>query len=294
VPALLLPTLASAATVVSSYARVDGGNSGVQAQSVHMETAALAASHIAQSTDNTMPWIRQAAASAKASVGTLGLEMHAAYSNAAGNDYPGSAQRQTEANAAAGWSETLMIGVPSATGLGAGHWFGMLEFSGSLASLATGGPTATSANAVVFATGLQPPVDLISGECDSGATVACISISGATASRQGTWLLPIDLHFVSGQPFDFHVSLSGVAQVYSGCQDCALSADVSFGHTLRWLGTTAVTDDAGHVLTDYTLTSESGFDYRSAAPVPEPGRLWLTALGVFALLARRCRPGDVP
>ncbi|RZL36111.1 MAG: PEP-CTERM sorting domain-containing protein [Rubrivivax sp.] len=282
-----LPMLASATTVVGAGAWVGAGNIGVPPVSGGQENAAHASVTLAQSNDSTEAWTRHASAYANARVGTLGLTLNAGYAHSAGKAYPPSGY--TSANADATWSETLTIGTPSATGLGAAHWSGVIELTGTVATNATGAQAAF-ADVVVYATGLLPPPDLISGDCDSGRAVACISAGGPSDKREGPWLLPIDVHFVPGKPFVFEVSLRGLTGLYvSSCDDCALDADVNFGHTLRWLGTTAVTDDDGHVLTDYTLTSESGFDYRLAAPVPEPGRLWLTALGVLALAWRHLR-----
>jgi len=54
-------------------------------------------------------------------------------------------------------------------------------------------------------------------------------------------------------------------------------------HTLTWGGIASITDvDTGELITDYTLTSASGFDYVHAfvaepVSVPEPPSLWLLA-----------------
>jgi hypothetical protein len=72
-------------------------------------------------------------------------------------------------------------------------------------------------------------------------------------------------------------------------------------HTLDWAGITSVTDaDTGAPVTDWTLTSDSGFDYtRAAAAVPEPASLLLLGTGLSSwlglVLLRRWRavgPGD--
>ena len=65
-------------------------------------------------------------------------------------------------------------------------------------------------------------------------------------------------------------------------------------HTLEWDGITSVTDaDTGALVTDWTLTADSGFDYTRAAAVPEPASLLLlgTALsaGLGLVLLRRRR-----
>lgn len=69
-------------------------------------------------------------------------------------------------------------------------------------------------------------------------------------------------------------------------------------HTFTWGGITSITDaDTGELITDFTLTSASGFDYTQAFPsgpiaVPEsPSVLLLTAgwVASLALTARRRR-----
>ena len=66
------------------------------------------------------------------------------------------------------------------------------------------------------------------------------------------------------------VSARDVINLQSG-QAVAI-ADAS--HTLTWGGITSVTNaDTGELITDYTLTSASGFDYTHpfSGPIPEPG-----------------------
>jgi hypothetical protein len=62
----------------------------------------------------------------------------------------------------------------------------------------------------------------------------------------------------------------------------------SFGNTLRWGGISSVIDlSTGQPITDWTITSASGFDYSQPA-VPEPSTAALLAIGwVVSWLARR-------
>ena len=47
--------------------------------------------------------------------------------------------------------------------------------------------------------------------------------------------------------------------------------DAEFQHTLRWGGIESVRDaTTGEPITDWTITSDSGFDYSKPADVPEP------------------------
>ena len=64
-----------------------------------------------------------------------------------------------------------------------------------------------------------------------------------------------------------------------------------YGNTFSWGGITSVETSSGAPLTDYVLTSGSGFDYSQAAVVPEPSVMQLLLLGalVGAPLALRRR-----
>ena len=64
-----------------------------------------------------------------------------------------------------------------------------------------------------------------------------------------------------------------------------------YGNTFSWGGITSVETSSGAPLTDYVLTSGSGFDYSQAAVVPEPSVMQLLLLGalVDAPLAFRRR-----
>ncbi|MGD9634116.1 MAG: hypothetical protein AB7G28_06875 [Pirellulales bacterium] len=64
--------------------------------------------------------------------------------------------------------------------------------------------------------------------------------------------------------------------------------DVS--HTLRWGGITSVIDlSTGEPITDWTLTSDSGFDWTKPAPIPEPGTSTMSLIVLGALVTYRRR-----
>jgi hypothetical protein len=96
---------------------------------------------------------------------------------------------------------------------------------------------------------------------------------------------PIELTiFVSGAA-DAHYS-SNFLNVGSG----AGAFNASFGSTLEWGGITSVTNArTGEPITDWSVTSESGFDYSQVFPIPEPSALTLllTAAAAVALRHRR-------
>jgi hypothetical protein len=60
-----------------------------------------------------------------------------------------------------------------------------------------------------------------------------------------------------------------------------------FRGSIHWGGIQSVTNGAtGEVLTDWTITSDSGFDYSKPFPVPEPSSIVLLGMALCARLAR--------
>ena len=111
--------------------------------------------------------------------------------------------------------------------------------------------------------------------------------------------------FFSGQPFPVALKLemTGAAEFVDGSAAtlspgfAIASFEAHFGNTLRWGGITRVIDRrTGAEITDYRITSASGFDYTQTFPIPEPGSSVLLLVGVGGLLVRgecvlrkRCR-----
>ncbi len=97
------------------------------------------------------------------------------------------------------------------------------------------------------------------------------------------------LPFTYGTPFEFGVYSGGVVGVGSSGAVGTSSFDLT--HTLTWAGTSYVIDQNNQTNPNFTLASQSGFNYSQPfnAPAPEPataGSL-LLALGAVACLKRR-------
>lgn len=90
----------------------------------------------------------------------------------------------------------------------------------------------------------------------------------------------------------FTLGLVGYANANSGfAQAGAMTStfDGEFSQTVTWGGGTRVSVlETGEVLSNYTITSESGFDYSKPFPVPEPAGL-LPLAPTIGLLALRHR-----
>ena len=103
--------------------------------------------------------------------------------------------------------------------------------------------------------------------------------------------IPLTFTVQSGVPFDFTLFLTLSSQVSVGSEttdggDVAGSASSSadYSHTLDWGGISSVVDANGDPITDWTVTSASGFDYALPYAVPEPST-WGIMIGGLALLA---------
>lgn len=95
-------------------------------------------------------------------------------------------------------------------------------------------------------------------------------------------------------PFTFGTVLEGVElRINSNAQaigrpDFSSSAVADLSHTANWGGFGELRDASGTLLTDYTFTSGSGFDFtQSITAVPEPSSMILGMIGCSAIALRR-------
>ena len=93
--------------------------------------------------------------------------------------------------------------------------------------------------------------------------------------------------------YNLHTLSIAVAEVGRGAGSAISDATAfsSFENTLLWGGISKVFDSRGNVVADYEITSASGFDYRNAVPVPEPGGWMFLAGGLIAMCWVRRRRG---
>lgn len=232
---------------------------------------------------------RVADASANARIGSIGAYASTAWS------ISGNLPRDSinaYATAEASWFDTVTINAPGHNGQ-SGLWSGVLNLTGSgdfyVQNADANWPAYAFNDIDVKAPGLQP----VSTTCDEGPPKfkigeACFRQIGPPRQTMSlTFVMPI----VFGQPQNFYATLRADAlSAGLDCHGCTTFASVAFNHTLNWGGTTEVRDANGQVLGSYTMSSDSGMDYRVAA-VPEPAS-WLMLLLGLALtlpLARRRR-----
>jgi hypothetical protein len=93
--------------------------------------------------------------------------------------------------------------------------------------------------------------------------------------------------------FDIALSTTFRGEMYDrdytvpGSVDSFFATD--FTHTLTWGGLLAVTDGQGNPvdLSNVTITSESGFDYKQPSSVPLPPAAWMFGSGLAAMMSMR-------
>ena len=94
------------------------------------------------------------------------------------------------------------------------------------------------------------------------------------------------LPFTYGTPFEFGIYIGGVAG--QGSSGSAGSASYDFAHTVSWAGNSYVVNESNQTNPNFTLTSQSGFNYANAlAPEPATAGLLVLAFGGMIWLKRR-------
>lgn len=115
-------------------------------------------------------------------------------------------------------------------------------------------------------------------------------------SGDSTGLLSFVIEVPFGTTFDLLTSLVLTNQLLFGSQLTGVgvegvsgSASADFTNTVVWGGMQSVTLTDGTVVTDWTTSSGSGFDYGSASVIPVPAAAWLLGSGLLGLAGLRRR-----
>jgi len=117
-----------------------------------------------------------------------------------------------------------------------------------------------------------------------------VNVAGPSNSLTGVFFF--DIPFVFNTPFQLRATLDAFVQAQTTAAGDQASATSNFGSSGLWGGISEVHRADGTVLTGYSLTSDSGYDWSKAyaAPVPEPASsvLFTIALvGLAAVIRRR-------
>ncbi|MCC5830321.1 MAG: PEP-CTERM sorting domain-containing protein [Phycisphaeraceae bacterium] len=100
--------------------------------------------------------------------------------------------------------------------------------------------------------------------------------------------LIVEAAFVFGEPFQVRGQLNVVASAGQSSTTYGSAASSGlFGNTVKWPGFDEVLGPDGLPVDDFSVTSDSGFDWSGPTLVPEPGSVALLGLGGLILLTRR-------
>jgi MYXO-CTERM domain-containing protein len=172
-----------------------------------------------------------------------------------------------------GWSDTWNINKSGLTGTKGTLNFSM-QVDGSLS--ANGVTGAAEAGLEVYD----------NGNHGLSYTYQVITVQGPpqeTISADPTF----SVSFTYGTPFTLGLFMQADGESRAEGGQMALSSGSSdFSDTISWNGITSVLDASNNPLTDYSLTTASGIDWRGAA-TPEPAPFVALGVGVLALIRRR-------
>ena len=108
-------------------------------------------------------------------------------------------------------------------------------------------------------------------------------------------IVPLTFSAISGLPIPLSVTLEADAIVgvtsFTTADGGSADALSNFGHTLLWGGISSITDSKGNPISNWSVTSASGFDYSQPAtePVPEPSTFLLLAIALPGLFPGRTK-----
>lgn len=215
--------------------------------------------------------------------------------------HAGAAQITTQARGQGGAFWLDQVTISSATLTGSAFARATFSLSGGLSSLSEpGGSTGNSTIAAtvqinggtVFSTTGQVVSqngDIVTNDLRRGQSVNGILDIDPVSSLTGDFVFDIPFEF--GTAFQMFATLTTFTQALAGTAGLEASAASNFGSSAHWGGISEVHLADGTVLTGYSISSDSGFDYSNAyssdpgpVAVPVPATLWLLGSGLLALI----------
>ncbi|MBT9485958.1 MAG: PEP-CTERM sorting domain-containing protein [Rubrivivax sp.] len=200
-----------------------------------------------------------------------------------------------QAQALAFWSDSFAFTAPGYDASMTGTFSGSVHVSGDLAVEFSG---RTYTDTQMYAdVGIFPDTGYNGGRVDlhgSARHAVGYDIEEIRTGSESQTLYFVDVPFTFGRPISVTFRLHVAADVNAIDPGASGRADANYGHTMSWQGLTAVRDQAGNLMTDYSARSSgSGFDFSS--PVPEPATAGLALAGISLLgWVRRRRRGSRP
>lgn len=303
--ALVLPTCANASSTVSTYAF---GTSNIDPPSEPSDAVVLASNVGAPLTSTSSIeahnalWSLSASSSAQVQAGMVKL-YSAGVTTATDNGPPSYVTAIANSTATGRWNDTFTVDGGALNGQ-RGHLVAGFRVDGYLtssydSSVAFGAHMDQQFRAQVRLTNAASGQDTLV----SGGVRHLVNSSynewqvapGVDLRTPGIWNIEID--FVYGTPIA--VDLWGDVYAHATAFACdqnvgqcnyptsAVSAISDFGHTMNWDGFRTLTDANGVPVSNFTVSSQSGLDYRySTNPVPEPETYAMLLAGLSLLGAR--------
>jgi hypothetical protein len=197
----------------------------------------------------------------------------------------GAGFNSAKAGVSAGWQDTFTIVLPGLEGTPI-HVEGNLRFSGTTKAEVSG-PTAVYCGggcAYVYAEAslVSLPHRLLLAHSIAQSADNYRDFPGHFPNIDPDPVIPINMDLIIGQPFSFQTSLWLRIDGRASAGNLA-NMEADFRHTLAWGGITSVTNaSTGEPITDWTVTSDSGFDYSRG--VPEPTSTVLLTFGLCTWL----------
>lgn len=233
-----------------------------------------------------------------------------------GNAYMPSQGAWADAESRAAWSDTVTISDPTRTGqrgsalasvtlrgaadAGSGPLVNVRNPDGSFLSVETRGYGRVSIGGNGLAWSSQTWDDACAAFGWSG-WLACANAAGSDPNGTNNYAvgavsnIPVVLDFTFGQAFSLGYTLYANAGAYGATSYYKMASSgegTGVGTlTLEWGGISGVFDASNAPVSGYAMSSESGFDYASPAPVPEPatGAMLLAGSAVLAMVRRPLR-----
>lgn len=235
---------------------------------------------------------------------------HAEYGGLHANAFSGTlgpgtgARTQAKSGASAVWIDNVTIGGPGLTGWGYAHASFSLSGGLDVHGLGLAALGNSTIGAAVRVDG--SPVLSIGGQLTARDSAIVTDLVTRGVALNGvfetqnvsdlTGTFSFDIPFQFGVSFQLFASLNAETQALAFFTTDDASASSNFGSSGYWSGISGVRLSTGEIVSDYSLTSDSGFDWRQSfksqpdpVSVPAPGSVWLLGSAMAGFLAVRKR-----
>lgn len=217
--------------------------------------------------------------------------LHANASSVAAGDHT-----QTRGQGSVYWNDQVTISSTTQTGSAFAHasFFltgGLASYSDPLSLGAVGNSTVAATVRINGGTVFSTTGQLVSRNGaittdDKRLGLAVNGVYSTNPSSSLTGVFSFDIPFTFGTSFQMYADLTAFTQALASAPGDLASAYSNFGSSGYWGGISDIHLADGTVLSGYSLTSDSGFNWTNAYPttVPVPAALWLFGSGLLGLI----------